>query len=98
MKLKNTIMKTSIKQRRQKVGTSYMASGYGRDINKRDVWLIDGKCYAYHKEYANQEFKPLTGEFEGYIAVNYYRSFGTFGALGTLEEHKLFINSLNGEE
>jgi hypothetical protein len=62
-------MKT-IKQRREKVGTEYLASGYGRGTNCRPVYLIDGFYYAYHPQYAEQLFEELPVEFKGYIPVN----------------------------
>ena len=86
-------MKT-IKSQRQKIGNYYSASGYGRGRNKRNVYLINGKCYAYHLEYALQSFKPLKGDLEGYIPVNYSKSFGTFHTIGIYEKHGLLIKEL----
>jgi hypothetical protein len=60
----------TIKQRRIKVGTSYYASGYGRGINTRNVYLIDGFFYVYHPDYAKTQYTPLEGELTGYIPVN----------------------------
>ncbi len=60
----------TIKQRRVKVGDSYLANGYGRGTNKRNVYLIDGYYYAYHPEYAKQSLRELEGELNGYVPVN----------------------------
>lgn len=60
---------TTLKQKRELVATSYWAAGYGRGENKRNVYLIDGKYYAYHPKYAQQAFAPLTGEFANYVEV-----------------------------
>ena len=60
----------TIKKRRVKVSNKYYASGYGRKINTRNVYEIDGKHYAYHPHYARQGHSPLIGEFEGYIEVS----------------------------
>lgn len=78
---------------RIKIGTSYMPNGYGRGPNKRNVWLINDKCYAYHPKYASEEFSPLTGDLEGYIRVNRSKSFGVFHALGWKEEHESYTKS-----
>ena len=80
-------MQNTTKQKRVKVGTSYFASGYGRNINKRNVWLIDGYCYAYHPEYARQSFSPLTGDLTGYIPVNHAKGFDSFYAIRSTEKH-----------
>lgn len=82
-------MKT-IKQRREKIGSQYSANGYGRGVNTKDIYLIDGKCFAYHPKYANQTFNPLNGEFKGYIPVNYSESFNSFHQRGVQEIHKQF--------
>lgn len=58
---------TTLKQRRVKLASRYFASGYGRRINTRNVYQIDGNFYAYHPAYAKQAFQPLTGELSGYI-------------------------------
>lgn len=84
-------MKKEQKITRVKVGTHYGASGYGRGVNKRNVWLIDGYCYAYHPEYAKQQCTPLEGRLICYIPVNFCVSFKTFSTLGIFEEHTKFI-------
>jgi hypothetical protein len=81
-----------IKKRRIKVAEYYSASGYGRGINKRNVYLIDGYYYAYHPKYAEQQYSPLNGEFKGYIKVNKCSTYNTFHALGVLEEHQLVMD------
>ena len=78
----------TIKQRRKKVGTQYAAGGHGRGINTKNVYLIDGKYFAHHPKYANQQYQCLTGEFKGYISVNYSKSFNSFHQLGIHETHK----------
>ncbi len=63
---------TTTKERRVKVATEYYASGYGRGVNKRNVYEIDGKFYAYHPAYAAQTFgAALDGELKGYIEVKH---------------------------
>jgi hypothetical protein len=61
---------TTVKLNRVKVGTEYMASGYGRGKNTRNVYLINGFFYAYHPAYAETQYTPLEGELKGYIPVN----------------------------
>ena len=77
---------------RTKVGATYTASGYGRGVNKRNVYLINNKHYAYHPAYAKQAFTPLEGELFGYVAVNKLANTGDdyFYACG-IEEHKEVI-------
>jgi len=84
-------MKT-IKQRRIKVGTQYWATGYGRNINTKNIYLIDDKCFAYHPKYADQSFKPLNGDFKGYIPVNYDKGFNTFHQIDITDIHNNFKN------
>ena len=60
----------TVKQRREKIGTGYHATGYGRGINKKPVYIIDGKAYAYNRRHWQTDFKPLQGELEGYIRLN----------------------------
>lgn len=83
----------SIKVRRTLVGTKYSANGYGRGINKRNVYLIDGRFYAYHPAYAEQQFTPLEGEFKGYIPVNQLPQSGTFYAISSTDPHDLQTTS-----
>ena len=83
-------MDKTVKQRRVKVADKYSANGYGRGVNSRPVYMIDGKYYAYHPQYAKQDFSPLTGEFAGYIACN--KILGSFGcsyyAISSIEAHR----------
>lgn len=60
---------TSIKKRRVKIAGRYFASGYGRGVNKRNVYEIDGRFYAYHPAYAKQTYQAPDGELSGYIEV-----------------------------
>jgi len=60
----------TIKQRRIKVADKYMAGGYGRGLNQRNVYQIDGYYYAYHPEYADGQYPALDEEFKGYVRVN----------------------------
>lgn len=62
---------------RTKVGTEYSASGYGRGVNKRNVYIINGYYYAYHPQYAEQAFTPCEGDLKGYVRVNRFSS-GSF--------------------
>lgn len=64
----------TIKQCRIKVADSYYAQGYGRGVNKRNVYEIDGEFYAFHPEYARQAFEQLPDEFKGYIKVSRLKS------------------------
>ena len=81
----------TVKQRRVKVSDKYSANGYGRGINHKTVYMIDGKYYAYHPAYAKQNFNPLTGDLTGYVPCN-----KIIGSLGdwfyeiSLEEHKTY--------
>lgn len=95
MQINNLIIHNThtVKQLRQKIGESYMAKGYGRGRNKRPVYLIGGYCYAYHKEYANQDYDPCTGEMEGYVRVNYNTIYKDFYAVNK-SEHEPIINRL----
>ena len=69
---------TNIKQRRVKVGTKYSASGYGRGEQTKNVYLIDGKYYAYYPKYAAQQFTETEGEFKGYVRCNRFANEGIF--------------------
>jgi hypothetical protein len=60
--------------KRVKVADKYYASGYGRGVNTRNVYLINERYYAYHPKYARQSFKPLTGALTGYIECKQLQS------------------------
>lgn len=58
---------------REKIGTEYYRSGYGRTRpRKANVYLIEGFAYARDKAGCESSFIPLTGELEGYVRVNVY--------------------------
>ena len=67
---------TTVKQKRKLVATEYEAAGYGRGYNKRNVYLIDDKYYAYHPQYAQQQFAPLTGELKNYVECKQIKGWG----------------------
>ena len=59
---------------RQKIGTSFTQSGYGRGNKKANVYLINGFAYAKSQMNWQTDFSPLTGELEGYVRVNSMKS------------------------
>lgn len=59
---------------RQKIGSEYYRTGYGRTRpRKANIYLINGFCYAADNHTAQSQFHPLTGEFAGYVMVNAFK-------------------------
>lgn len=78
--------------KREKIGTEYFRSGYGRSKpRKANIYLIDG--YAYAKDSANEDtqYNPIPAELglSGYVRVNQEKSFGHFHQVSGLSSKHL---------
>lgn len=73
--------------KKTKIGQGYWQSGYGRGFKKTPiVWLINGKAYA-----KDSKTTPFQTDLEGYIMLN-VNTYGSFGQVGLISEHKPFVN------
>ena len=60
--------------KREKIGSEYHRSGYGRSaVRKANVYLINGKLYARDKATAHSQFNVLEGELKDYVTVNAHK-------------------------
>lgn len=60
--------------KREKIGTGFYQSGYGRGKLNASIYLIDGFAYARSRYAWKTDFQQTTGELEGYVRVNAIKS------------------------
>ena len=54
------------------IGKGWWAKGYGRGLQNKDVYLINGYAYGYYPKYAKDSFEPLQGELSNYVPLNIF--------------------------
>lgn len=84
--------------KREKIGTCYFRTGYGRSKpRKANIYLIDGFAYAKDKANEDTHFNPLPIHLAGYVRVNFWKDiFYQVSDYTTIDKHIKYGETVPG--